>query len=66
MQLKALRVFPGLAAVTWGAAVPGVFLSWDVVTTALEGFGAGPIAHDKMLDHWLHMAAVVTTAPARK
>jgi hypothetical protein len=57
MQLKVLRVFLGLATVTWGAAIPGVFLSWDSATSVMEGFGAGPVAYDKMLDYWLRMAS---------
>lgn len=57
MQLKALRVFLGLAAVTWGAAVAGVFLSWDTAAAAMEGFGAGAVEYDRMLDYWLRMAS---------
>lgn len=57
MHLRALRLFLGLAAVTWGAAMPGVFLSWDTATTAMQGFGAGPVTYDKMLDYWLRMAS---------
>src|SRR5262252_6994887 len=57
MRLKALRAFLGLAAVTWGAAVPGVFVSWEAAATAMEGFGAAPVGYDKMLDYWLRMAS---------
>jgi len=57
MPLKPLRVFLGLASVTWGAAVPGVFLSWSVAAAAMEGFGAGPVEYDKMLDYWFRMAS---------
>ena len=52
-----LRVFLALAALTWGAAIPGIFLSWDAATAAMEGFGAGPLAYDKMMDYWLRMAS---------
>jgi len=52
-----LRLFLGLAALTWGIAVVGVFMSWSVATQALEGLGAQPIAYDRMLDYWLRMAA---------
>jgi hypothetical protein len=55
MHLKGLRAFLGLATVTWGAAIPGVFLSWNTATAAMEGFGAGPLVYDKMLDYWLRM-----------
>ena len=57
MRLRALRLFLGLAAVTWLAAVPGVFLSWNTAIAAMEGFGARPIEYDKMLDYWLRMAS---------
>ena len=57
MHLKLLRVFLGQAAITWGAAIPGVFLSWDAAAAAMEGFGAGEVEHDKMLDYWLRMAS---------
>ena len=57
MQLRLLRVFLGLGAATWGAAIPGVFLSWDTAIGAMEGLGAGTVEYDKMLDYWLRMAA---------
>ncbi|MHB1309037.1 MAG: hypothetical protein ACYC23_18320, partial [Limisphaerales bacterium] len=54
--MRLLRVFLGLAAATWGAAIPGVFLSWDTATAAMEGLGAGTVEYDQMLDYWLRMA----------
>ena len=57
MKLRMLRIFLGLGALTWGAAVPGVFLSWDTAATAMEGFGAKSVEYDKMLDYWLRMAS---------
>lgn len=57
IKLRLLRIFLGLAAVTWGAATPGVFLSWDAATAAMEGLGAKALEYDKMLDYWLRMAA---------
>lgn len=57
MHLRLLRIFLGLAAITWGAAVLGVFVSWSTATQGLEGLGAQPIPYDRMLDYWLRMAA---------
>jgi hypothetical protein len=57
MRFKGLRIFLGLATVTWLAALPGVFLSWDAAATAMEGLGARSIRYDKMLDYWLRMAS---------
>ena len=57
MQLKLLRAFLGLAAVTWGAAVPAVFMTWDAARAAMEGLGAKALEYDRMLDYWLRMAA---------
>lgn len=56
MKLRLLRIFLGLAAITWGAAIPGVFLSWDSAVSAMEGLGAQPLKYDPMLDYWLRMA----------
>lgn len=52
-----LRTFLGLGAVTWAAAIPGVFVSWNSATAAMEGFGAGRIAYDRMVDYWIRMAS---------
>lgn len=52
-----LRLFLGLAAITWGAAMPGVFLDWETAEGAMESLGADPVAYDKMLDYWLRMAS---------
>jgi hypothetical protein len=57
MQLKALRLFLCLATITWGAAIPAVFMSWDAATAAMAGLGAGQVSYDKMLDYWLRMGA---------
>lgn len=57
MHLRLLRIFLGLAAVTWGAAVLGVFVSWSTAVQGLQGFGAQPITYDPMLDYWLRMTA---------
>src|SRR6478609_5626893 len=57
MQLKALRLFLGLATVTWGAAIPAVFMSWAAATAAMAGPGAGQVPYDKMLDYWLRMGS---------
>jgi hypothetical protein len=57
MNLRLLRIFLGLAAMTWGVSVAGVFLSWSAAEQALQGLGAQPIAYDRMLDYWLRMAA---------
>ena len=57
MRLRLLRIFLGLAALTWGAAVFGVFVSWSTAVQGLQGFGAQAIAYDRMLDYWLRMAA---------
>lgn len=57
MSVKLLRVFLGLGAATWGAALAGVFLGWETAAGALEGLGAKPIAHDRMLDYWLRMTS---------
>ena len=57
MPLKLLRIFLALAAVTWLAALPAVFMSWNAATTAMEGFGAKPVEYDKMLDYGLRMAS---------
>jgi hypothetical protein len=40
-----------------GVSVFGVFISWSRAASALQGFGAQPIAYDPMLDYWLRMAA---------
>lgn len=57
MQLRVLRIFLGFAAIVWGASVFGIFLSWSVASQLLQGFGAQPIAYDRMLDYWFRMAA---------
>src|ERR1044072_279853 len=57
MKIRLLRFFLCAAAVTWGAAVFGVFVSWSKAAEFLEGLGAKPIAYDPMLDYWLRMAA---------
>ncbi len=57
MHLNLLRAFLGLGAATWGAALVGVFLSWDTAASALEGLGAKTIAHDPMIDYWFRMAS---------
>ena len=57
VPIKLLRIFLGLAAITWLAAVPAVFMTWDAAAAAMEGFGARPIEYDKMLDYWLRMAS---------
>ena len=56
-HMRLLRVFLVFSAVTWGASVFGVFLSWPSAVGALGGLGAQPIAYDRMLDYWLRMAA---------
>ena len=57
MHLRLLRLFLGFAAVTWGVSAAGVFVSWSVVTGAMQGLGARSITYDPMLDYWLRMAA---------
>ncbi len=57
MHLRWLRLALGFAALTWGAAGVGVFLSWPVAESALQQLGAQPIAYDRMLDYWLRMTA---------
>jgi len=57
MHLRLLKLFLGLAALTWGVSVFGVFLSWSAASHALQELGAQPIAYDPMLDYWLRMAA---------
>ena len=57
MHLRLLRLFLGFAAVMWGVSVAGVFVSWSVVTGAMQGLGARSITYDPMLDYWLRMAA---------
>jgi hypothetical protein len=57
MKLRLLRLCLGFTAMTWGASVAGIFLSWSAATQALEGLGAQPIVYDRMLDYWLRMAA---------
>ena len=57
MRLRLLRLFLGLAALTWGAAGVGIFLSWDTAVQALQGLGARAVPHDPMLDYWLRMAS---------
>ncbi len=56
MKLKLLRLVLGFSAFAWGASIFGVFASWPVAIGALQGFGAGSINHDPMLDYWLRMA----------
>jgi hypothetical protein len=57
MQLRLLRLFLGFAAFAWGISAVGVFVNWPTAERVLEGWGAQPIAYDKMLDYWLRMAA---------
>ena len=57
MKISLLRLFLGLGAATWGAAVPGVFLSWDAAAAAMQGLGAGEVVQDRMLEYWLRMAS---------
>jgi hypothetical protein len=57
MHLRLLRMFLGLAALTSGIAIVGVFMSWSVASQTLEGLGVHPIAYDRMLDYWLRMGA---------
>ena len=57
MHLNLLRAFLGLGAATWGAALAGVFLSWDIAESALEGLGARAMSYDRMMDYWLRMAS---------
>ena len=57
MHLNLLRAVLGLGAATWGAALVGVFLSWELTENALEGLGASPLAYDRMVDYWLRMAS---------
>lgn len=61
MKLKLLRLALGFSAFAWGASVFGVFASWPVAMEALQGFGAGSINYDPMLDYWLRMATGVFT-----
>jgi hypothetical protein len=56
MKLRMLRIFLGLSAITWLAALPGVFLGWNVAASIMEGFGSNPFEYDEMLDYWLRMA----------
>ncbi|MGE3308804.1 MAG: hypothetical protein AB7O66_02455 [Limisphaerales bacterium] len=55
--MRWLRLFLVLGAITWGVAGVGIFLPWPQAATILEGFGAGPIRYDPMLDYWLRMAS---------
>jgi hypothetical protein len=57
MKLRLLRIFLGFAAIGWGVSFYGVFASWPAAAQALQGLGAQPIAHDRMLDYWLRMAS---------
>jgi hypothetical protein len=57
MKLRYLRFFLLFAALTWGASIFGVFLSWTTAAEALEALGAHTLHYDKMLDYWLRMAA---------
>lgn len=57
MHLRLLRIALGFGAAVWGAAVFGIFLSWDKAAEALQGLGAKPIAYDPMLDYWLRMTS---------
>lgn len=61
MKLRLLRLTLGFSAFAWGASIFGVFVSWPVAMEALQGFGAGSINHDPMLDYWLRMATGVFT-----
>ncbi len=54
---RLLRMFLLLGALTWGAAIPGIFLGWNSAASALKGLGAEVIEYDKMLDYWLRMAS---------
>ena len=57
MQLRLLRLCLGLAALTWGVSVVGVFVQWPVAEDLLQQLGAKPVVYDPMLDYWLRMAA---------
>lgn len=57
MRLRLLRCCLVLAALTWGIAGCGVFLSWSTLSAALQGLGAGPLVFDPMLDYWVRMAS---------
>lgn len=57
MKMRLLRTILGFTGLVWGASVFGVFLSWSAAEAALQGLGAQPIAHDRMLDYWLRMGA---------
>lgn len=57
MKVPFLRAWLGLAAVTWGAAAPGILIPWSTAADAMSGFGAGEVSYDRMLDYWLRMAS---------
>lgn len=57
MGTTLLRAFLALGAITWGAAAPGVFLSWSFAAGTMESLGAAPIPYDRMLEYWLRMAS---------
>jgi hypothetical protein len=57
MQMRLLRLALGFAALTWGVAGVGVFLSWPKAVEAMQQLGAQPVAYDPMLDYWLRMAS---------
>lgn len=57
MRLKMLRFFLGLAALTWGVSIAGVFITWDMAAEVMQAMGARDIRFDRMLDYWLRMAS---------
>lgn len=57
MGLRFLRLFLGMAALTWGVSILGLVLSWPLAHRALQWLGAQPIAYDPMLDYWLRMTS---------
>lgn len=57
MRIGPLRLFLGLAALTWGVASLGIFMRWPAITSIMQGLGAKPMPYDPMIDYWLRMTA---------
>jgi hypothetical protein len=57
MKMRLLRLALAFAALTWGVAGVGVFLSWPKAVGAMQQLGAQPVTYDPMLDYWLRMAS---------
>jgi hypothetical protein len=56
MYTRLLKLILLVAACGWGISMLCVILPWSVVSSGLNGLGAGPIPDDPMLNYWLRMA----------